>query len=164
MIRIYITNLGKYTEGELVGEWFNVLDGEDELQEVLERIGINERYEEYFITDFESDLEHLHIGENDSIQDLIYYSDMIRNLTEGELKVLDAIIFTTNDDFGTCVNTFIHGRCSYYEGIKNNTHLGMALLQDDDIPEYLSGYINYDAYGRDSDYVIVDNGIAIYTY
>ena len=44
----YITNLGKYNEGELVGE----------LQKVFERIGIGSKddfghpYEEWFITDY----------------------------------------------------------------------------------------------------------------
>lgn len=62
MLNIYITNLGKYNEGELIGEWAELPVNEEELQEILNRIGINEEYEEYFITDFETDIEGLEIS------------------------------------------------------------------------------------------------------
>lgn len=60
MFRIFLTNLGKYNEGELVGEWVDLPCYE--LDDVLERIGISplpdekgRYYEEYFITDYEND-------------------------------------------------------------------------------------------------------------
>ena len=49
MLNIFITNLGKYNEGELVGEWVKLPATKEELETVYERIGINEEYEEYFI-------------------------------------------------------------------------------------------------------------------
>lgn len=54
-MRIYLTNLGKYNEGYLIGEWIDLPISNEELQKVLDRIGINEEYEEYFITDYEDD-------------------------------------------------------------------------------------------------------------
>ena len=45
MMNIYLTNLGKYNEGELVGEWVKLPVSDEELQKVFERIGINEEYE-----------------------------------------------------------------------------------------------------------------------
>lgn len=45
MLNIYITNLGKYNEGELIGEWAEFPVNEEELEEILDRIGINEEYE-----------------------------------------------------------------------------------------------------------------------
>lgn len=39
---VYIANLGKYNEGELVGAWFTFPIDEDD---VAERIGLNEYYE-----------------------------------------------------------------------------------------------------------------------
>lgn len=53
-IAIYLTNLGRYNEGVLMGEWVKLPIPKDKLQEVLDRIGINEQYEEYFISDYES--------------------------------------------------------------------------------------------------------------
>lgn len=49
-MRIYITNLGKYNEGELVGAWFTP---PVDFEEVKERIGLNDEYEEYAIHDYE---------------------------------------------------------------------------------------------------------------
>ena len=47
LLKVFVTNLGKYNEGELIGEWVSLPVDESELEEVLERIGINEEYEEY---------------------------------------------------------------------------------------------------------------------
>lgn len=54
LISGYITNLGKYNEGELVGQWIDFPISQDILMEILEDIGIDgERYEEFFFTDWE---------------------------------------------------------------------------------------------------------------
>ena len=45
-----MANLGRYNEGELVGSWFTPPIDEEEM---AERIGLNENYEEYAIHDFE---------------------------------------------------------------------------------------------------------------
>ena len=37
---VFITNLGKYNEGNLVGEWVKFPTTEEELKKVFERIGI----------------------------------------------------------------------------------------------------------------------------
>ena len=49
-MRVYIANLCKYNEGELVGNWFTPSVDYDEM---AERIGLNVRYEEYAIHDYE---------------------------------------------------------------------------------------------------------------
>lgn len=49
-MRVYIANLGKYLEGESIGEWFTL---PVVFEDVQERIGLNERYEEYAIHDYE---------------------------------------------------------------------------------------------------------------
>ena len=65
-------NLGKYNEGYLVGAWFTFpIDEED----VKEKIGLNEQYEEYAIHD--TDNFPIAIGEYVSIEELneILYID-----------------------------------------------------------------------------------------
>ena len=42
----FITNLGKYNEGFLVGEWMKFPVTNEEMQEVFRRIGIGRRYED----------------------------------------------------------------------------------------------------------------------
>lgn len=52
----YVTNLGKYNEGELIGKWAQFPMDEEEFTEALKSIGVQEgsAYEEYFITDYET--------------------------------------------------------------------------------------------------------------
>lgn len=66
MITVYLTNLGKYTEGELVGEWLQLPCKDSEIKSCLDRIGINDEYEEYFITDYEINFDYK-LGEYENI-------------------------------------------------------------------------------------------------
>ena len=57
LFEAYVTNLGKYNEGELVGEYLKFPTTPEEVQALLKRIGIDGvRYEEIFITDFDGDV------------------------------------------------------------------------------------------------------------
>ena len=62
---VYIANLGKYNEGYLVGAWFTFPIDEEDVQE---KIGLNEQYEEYAIHD--TDNFPIAIGEYVSIEEL----------------------------------------------------------------------------------------------
>ena len=54
MINVYITNLGKYNEGYLIGKWLKLPATDEEIKNVLKEIGIDGvLYEEYFFTDWE---------------------------------------------------------------------------------------------------------------
>ena len=46
----FITNLGKYNEGKLIGEWLKFPTTPEELQNVFERIGIGSK-DEYVYSD-----------------------------------------------------------------------------------------------------------------
>ena len=73
-----ITNLGKYNEGELIGEWVKFPASQKELAATLKRIGIGEKdefvcpYEEWFITDYDCYIPGLYkvAGEYESIDEL----------------------------------------------------------------------------------------------
>ena len=71
-MQVYIANLGKYNEGELVGDWFSFpLDEEV----IAERIGLNVEYEEYAIHD--TDNFPMEISEYTSIEELVEHKDDI---------------------------------------------------------------------------------------
>ena len=54
ILEAYITNLGKYAEGQLVGETLKFPTTMEEVQSLLKRIGVDGvRYEEIFITSFD---------------------------------------------------------------------------------------------------------------
>ena len=58
LFEAYVTNLGKYNEGELVGEYLKFPTTPEEVQALLKRIGVGGvRYEEIFITDFNALLQ-----------------------------------------------------------------------------------------------------------
>lgn len=58
----YITNLGKYAEGQLVGETLKFPTTTEEVQSLLKNIGVDGvRYEEFFITAFDGDVMGLSI-------------------------------------------------------------------------------------------------------
>ena len=61
MIEAYVTNLGKYNEGELAGEFLKLPATTEEVQALLSRIGVDGvMYEETFITDYETDIPGLY--------------------------------------------------------------------------------------------------------
>ena len=84
---VYIANLGRYNEGYLVGAWFTFpIDEED----VKEKIGLNERYEEYAIHD--TDNFPVDIGEYVSIEELNEMYEMIEELPDYIVECLDEFI------------------------------------------------------------------------
>ena len=84
---VYIANLGKYNEGYLVGAWFTFpIDEED----VKEKIGLNEQYEEYAIHD--TDNFPIAIGEyvsmpNDEINRYMKMEKLLENKISRRFKV-----------------------------------------------------------------------------
>ena len=66
IFRAFITNLGIYNEGRLVGEWVDFpiqhdgLTLQESIEKILCRIGVDgKQYEEYFITDYDSEIAGL---------------------------------------------------------------------------------------------------------
>ncbi len=91
ILAVFLTNLGKYNEGYLIGEWVELPATDEELEKVFERIGINEHYEEFFITDYESDFG-LTAGEYDDIEELNEMAEQLADLNEYELDIVAALL------------------------------------------------------------------------
>lgn len=111
MLKIYITNLGKYNEGELVGEWISLPCEDEDLQKLFIKIGVGEMidgkykhgknevvdgyeyiYEEYAIHDHECDIEGLEIKEYSSIERLNKIAQALDEVNDWDLKCLKALI------------------------------------------------------------------------
>ena len=90
----FVTNLGKYNEGQLVGEWVKFPTTAEEMQEVFKRIGINAEYEEIFITDYDVDIPRLYekLGEYENLDTLNYLASRIQELSASEREQYDAIL------------------------------------------------------------------------
>lgn len=63
-MQVYIVNLGKYNEGELVGDWFTP---PIDFDTVKDRIGLNDEYEEYAIHYYELPFD---VGEYTSVSEI----------------------------------------------------------------------------------------------
>lgn len=148
MINVFITNLGKYNEGYLVGEWIALPADKEAVQALFDRIGINEEYEEYFITDYETDLP-MDIGEYENVFSLNDIAEELAELTDYELKkykaILEAGFWREHKDIIDHLDDY-----NLSEDITNCTEYAEMLIDDNsNIPEDIKGYINYEAYGND---------------
>ena len=121
MFEAYVTNLGLYPErGAGAGEYLKFPTTVEEVQALFSRIGIDgKQYEEYFITDYDSDILGLtdHLGEYESLDELNYLAHLLEEMTPDELEKLEAVM-----DAGEYTNS---------------------------VKDLINDYIDYEAYGRD---------------
>lgn len=155
-MKIYLTNLGRYNEGYLVGKWVKLPVSEDKLDDVLKEIGINEYYEEYFITDCENYVAQLNdvISEYSSVQALNLLAQRLEVLSDDEANKLGAVLeyeaCTSVDEVLAILDKL--DEFDLIEGVTDDETLGYYYAEElcsIDIPEHLRSYFDYEAYGRD---------------
>ena len=159
----FITNLGKYNEGELVGEWVKFPTTAEELKEVFKRIGIGQRddfgqpYEEWFITDYDCYVDGLYskLGEYENLDELNYLASKLDEMSESEYAQFQAGM-EMGDHCGSLqeiINLTENLDCyEVYPDIHEYDDLGRYYIEELDVmqvPEHLQNYIDYEAYGRD---------------
>ena len=91
----YITNLGKYAEGQLVGETLKFPATTEEVQSLLKNIGVDGvRYEEFFITAFDGDVMGLYdyLTEYENLDELNHLAHLISELDSDEIETLEALL------------------------------------------------------------------------
>ena len=159
----FITNLGKYNEGELVGEWVKFPTTAEELKEVFKRIGIGQKddfgqpYEEWFITDYDCYVDGLYskLGEYENLDELNYLASKLDEMSESEYAQFQAGM-EMGDHCGSLqeiINLTENLDCyEVYPHIADYDDLGRYYIDELEvmqIPEHLQNYIDYEAYGRD---------------
>lgn len=159
ILSAYVTNLGKYVEGELVGKWLDFPTTQKEIDTVLREIGIDGvRYEEFFITDYESNISGLteSLGEYESLYALNYLAEKIQesDCTFEELEaLLDFAAYTGSIE--EIVALLDNMDCFIiYSGVETDYDLGYYYVHELGLLEELKGstlarYFDYEAYGRD---------------
>ena len=91
----YITNVGKYAEGQLVGETLKFPATTEEVQSLLKNIGVDGvRYEEFFITAFDGDVMGLYdyLTEYENLDELNHLAHLISELDSDEIETLEAVL------------------------------------------------------------------------
>ena len=159
----FITNLGKYNEGELVGEWVKFPTTAEELKEVFKRIGIGQKddfgqpYEEWFITDYDCYVDGLYskLGEYENLDELNYLASKLDEMSESEYAQFQAGM-EMGDHCGSLqeiINLTENLDCyEIYPHIEDYDDLGRYYIEELEVmqvPEHLQNYIDYEAYGRD---------------
>lgn len=158
ILEAYVTNLGKYAEGQLVGETLKFPTTTEEVQALLKRIGVDGvRYEEIFITSFDSDVLglHEHLGEYENIDELNYLAALLSDIDQSDLEKFEAVI-DAGEYTGSVkdlINLTQNLDCfEFYSGVHSEEDLGRMYILDFEamtVPEHLIDYIDYEAYGRD---------------
>ena len=158
LFEAYITNLGKYNEGELVGETLKFPTTTEEVQGLLKRIGVDGvRYEEFFITSFDGDVLGLYdyLGEYENLDELNHLACLLSELDQGDLEKFEAVIDSGEhtSSVADLINLTQNLDCfEFYPGVEDDETLGRIYVEDMeaiDIPDHLLPYFDYEAYGRD---------------
>lgn len=164
-LRVYVANLGKYNVGELVGEWITLPFSPEELESLFVRIGLGQMvdgeythgvevdgifYEEYAIHDYETPFDGWKIDEYDSLENLNDTAEEWEHLYEDEQEKVAAAVEVYGYDVAEAignVDDFILLSDVHDEEDLGTYYVEEQGLLDDSHP--LSGYFDYEAYGRD---------------
>lgn len=167
MMNIYLTNLGKYNEGELIGEWVELPVSQEELQKVFERIGINEEYEEYCITDYECDFYE--VGEYESLDALNEMAERIEELDEEESEVVKVLMSELGYTLDEAIDKVNSGDYTIYSDCDDMTDIAYQVVDEcgylNNVPDNVARYFDYESFGRDlgieGTYIFTDDNNAI---
>ena len=90
----FITNLGKYNKGKVIGEWIEFPIDEDDFEDVLERIEIDgENYKDYIFTRYETDIDpELYISRHEDIDNLNEFGELLQNVKWYQEDLVNAIV------------------------------------------------------------------------
>lgn len=171
IFKTFITNLGMYNEGRLVGKWVDFpirhdgLTLQESIDKILCSIGVDgKQYEEYFITDYDSEIAGLteNFGEYENLFllqalackiclqycDQYSYKNMLESMleygehTDSVLELINLICNTENFYFLPDVASDYELGYEYAEnsGMFTEVYAQMGMLRN---------HIDYEGYGRD---------------
>lgn len=169
-MKIYLINLGKYNEGELIGEWVELPVSQEELQKVFERIGINEEYEEYFITDYECDFYE--VGEYENLDTLNEIAERIEELDKEESKVVKALMSELGYTLDEAIEKTNNGDYRMYYDCDSMTDIAYQVVEEcgylENVPDNVARHFDYESFGRDlgieGTYIFLDDSEVIEVY
>lgn len=160
----FITNLGKYNEGELIGKWIEFPISDDELQQVLKEIGCcytdengrrhNIMYEEFFFTGWNNDIA-FDFGEYPDLEEVNEFAERVEALDDDEQKYIDLLMDGYTTDINEALGIIENGNyiiwhdCDSMEDVAYNYVDEAGILNN--IPSNIANYFDYAALGRDMD-------------
>lgn len=158
LFEAYITNAGKYAEGQPVGGTLKFPTSTPEVEALLKRIGVDGvRYQEIFITSFDGDVLGLydHLSEYENLDELNHLARLLSELSPSELETFEAVINKGDHTSSVAdIINLVHNLDCYefYPGVTEDETLGRIYIEDMDalqVPEDVLPYFDFEAYGRD---------------
>ena len=149
----------------MIGEWVSFPATPEEVKKALEKIGIGAKdefgnvYEEWFITDYNCDVDgltkNINFGEYENLDELNYLASKIGELNSYELEKFQAVLEVS--DYTGSVKDVINltdnlDKYDIYPDVKNCEDLGIYYVDELEtvkVPDELRYYIDYESYGRD---------------
>ena len=151
-INVWVGNLGKYNEGELVGYWLSLPqpDFDETWEKLMGEIGIDyERYEEVFCADWECRIPGLKYSEYPDYEELNSIAEQWEDLNDEEMGVVEVYMDKVSDDIedAMCCESVVHYGCD------DMTDVAYRYCNDcgmfDGVSDFISSYFDFAAYGRD---------------
>lgn len=157
MIKVALTNLGKYNEGELVFKWLDLPATAEEIEEAKVAIGINEEYEEWFISDYETALEGLNIGEYEDFNYLNELAERFEAMNYDEQDAVGAVVEVTGYSLEEALDIVKKGSYTLYSKCDTLEDLARELFDggcfgDTTTMGILVNYIDFASLGYDLGY------------
>ena len=161
-ISVWVGNLGKYNEGDLVGEWFSLPrdDFGEDWQALMERIGIGAPrygdpscgvYEEVFCADWECRIPGLKYSEYPDYERLNEIAEEWDSLDGYEQDAIGVRMSLLGEDYETAAR--YSDQVHVYDGCHDMTAVAREVVSEtgllEEIPDRLQCYFDYEAYGRD---------------
>lgn len=192
LFRAFVTNLGAYNAGALVGKWVDFptyntneewddllhsigvvhdLTDEDELKEIPDNESLRDVVcEEYFITDYDDDYGICKgFGEYERLDDLEDTAEELDDMGEQKQSVIIAIMNDENCDVQRAKDIYDDGFVLYCDH-DSDSSIGYEYVEEtgllSEIPENVASYFDYESYGHDlrlgSRTVAFDGGLFFY--
>ena len=149
----YITNLGKYAEGQFVGETLKFPATTEEVQSLLKNIGVDGvRYEEFFITAFDGDVMGLYdyLTEYENLDELNHLAHLISELDSDEIETLEAALNKGDHTSSVAdIINLVHNLDCYdlHPGVTDDETLGRIYVEDMellDVPDNVLPYFDFE--------------------
>ena len=173
MVKVAVTNLGKYNEGKLVYKWINLPASHDEINNALKEIGVDgKNYEEYFISDYIfNEKIKFDITEYSSISRLNEIAKELQSLNEMQLYAVQAYIELYGSDIDYVMDAIEFAKSENFNilydchDITDVAHYYINESGIYELPEIAKTYFDYEAFARDleieSNFVFLNDGICV---
>ncbi len=142
---VYIANLGKYNEGELQGAWFTPPLNFDE---VKEKIGLNDEYEEFAIHDYESPIP---VHEYTSLEEINNMANLFQEIPDNLANAIDDMMnewFSSLEELVESIDLIL-----VYPDCHNMYEVAKHLIEEEEymghIPSPLLHHIDFHSYARE---------------